>query len=311
MSIEHARRLLAETTERVHAAYGPEIGQPVEAVVTPALVLDLDIAERNIARMSEAMDAMPASLRPHIKVHKSPQLAQRQVTAGARGLSCATVWEALVLAGAGLDDLFVVNTLASAAKLDAIAMLARERRVLVAVDDLAAAALLDEAARAAGSTVGVMIEVDTGMHRAGVVSPDAALDLARGLASKRGIRLEGVTGYEGHCSLTPDREERAGKQAQAMGYLVEVAERIRADGLPLPIVSAAGTATWDWTASFPGVTESQAGSYVVMDNFHGRMVGGFEHSLTVQATVISHRADRVIVDAGNKSMGAGDRKSVV
>jgi D-serine deaminase-like pyridoxal phosphate-dependent protein len=303
MSLDRARRLIAETSDRVLDAYGPEVGRPIEELVTPALVLDLDIAERNIGRMGEAMGGMPASLRPHIKVHKSPQLAQRQVAAGAMGLSCATVWEALVLAAAGLDDLFVVNTVTTPAKLAALAELARERRVLLAVDDLAAARLLADAAGAAGTTVGVVIEVDTGMGRAGVVSAEAALELARGLAPLRGIRLEGVTGYEGHCSLTPDRETRHRKQAEAMDHLVAIAERIRADGIALPIVSAAGTATWAWTASYPGVTESQAGSYVVMDNFHGAMVPEFERALTIAATVISLPPGRIILDAGSKSVG--------
>ena len=96
-----------------------------------------------------------------------------------------------------------------------------------------------------------------------------------------------------------------------MAFFTDIADRFEREGLPCPIRSAGGTATWDWTAAYPGVTEIQAGTYVVMDNFHGRMVGGFEHSLTVQATVISRRSDRVIVDAGGKSMGAGDFASIV
>src|SRR5438552_13673857 len=96
-----------------------------------------------------------------------------------------------------------------------------------------------------------------------------------------------------------------------MGLLVHTAELLESEGFPCPIRSAGGTATWDWTAAYPGVTEIQAGTYVVMDHFHDRMVGGFENALTVQATVISHRPGRVIVDAGNKSMGAGDLASVV
>lgn len=311
MTLAYARQVLADTTERVQVAYGPEIGRPVEALVTPALVLDLDIAERNIGRMAEAMAGLPASLRPHVKVHKSPQLATRQVDAGAIGLSCATVWEALILAAAGLDGLFVVNTVTAPAKLATLAMLARERRVLVAVDDLGAARLLADAARANGSTVGVLIELDTGMGRAGVDSAEAALALARGMSSLEGIRLDGVTGYEGHCALTPEREARARKQAAAMGYLVAVAERIRADGFALPIVSAAGTATWAWTAGFPGVTESQAGSYVVMDNFHGQMVPEFDRALTVATTVISRPTGRIIVDAGSKSLGDAMSASIL
>ena len=304
MSLDAARRLLATTTDQVRDRYGPEIGRPVADLVTPALVLDIEVADRNIARMGAAMAELPASLRPHIKVHKSPQLAQRQVEAGAIGLSCATVWEALILAAAGLDDLFLVNTRDHARQ----AGRPRDARRVSGgcwwpstTSTRRGCWMRQPAGRA--RTLGVVIEVDTGMERAGVVSLEAAVALARELAPLRHLGLEGVTGYEGHCSLTPERDERARKQAQAMGYLVEVAEAIRADGVPLPIVSAAGTATWEWTASFPGVTESQAGSYVLMDTFHGAMVPEFDQALTVATTVISRPPGRLIVDAGSKSLG--------
>ena len=117
---------------------------------------------------------------------------------------------------------------------------------------------------------------------------DAALALARGRdAPWTGSPCAGVTGYEGHCSLTPERELRHKLEREAMAFLVEVAEALEARRIALPDPVGRRTATWDWTAAYPGVTEIQAGTYVVMDNFHGRMVGGFEHSLTVQSTVIS------------------------
>ena len=257
------------------------------------------------------MATLPSDIRPHIKVHKSPELSRLQVEAGAIGLSVATVWEAIVLVRSGLDHILVVNTIAGPAKLRALAELAQDADVMVAVDDPIGVDALSRAAAAAGSRIGVLVEVDTGMDRCGVDSPEEALEVARLVADARGLELRGVTGYEGHCSLTPDHDERLAKQRTAMGYLVEVAVGLEAAGLPAPIRSAGGTATWDWTAAHPGITEIQAGTYVVMDNFHGRMVGGFEHSLTVQATVISRRPDRVIVDAGNKSMGAGDLATIV
>jgi D-serine deaminase-like pyridoxal phosphate-dependent protein len=227
-----------------------------------------------------------------------------QIEAGAIGLSTATVWEAIVLVRSGLDSIFVVNTIAGREKLAALADLARDADVMVAVDDAANAADIAAAARAAKSTVGVLIEVDTGMDRAGVDSPDQALDLARKVNALEGVRLLGLTGYEGHCSLTPERELRSTRQRAAMSMLVMAAEKLKAAGLPSPIVSAGGTATWDWTATTPGVTEIQAGSYVVMDNFHAPMAGDFEKAITVLSTVISRPPDRVIVDAGNKSLGA-------
>jgi D-serine deaminase-like pyridoxal phosphate-dependent protein len=302
--------MLAEGYDRVRREYGAAIGRPRADLVTPALVLDLPAAKRNIARMSDRIGELPAEIRPHIKVHKSPDLARLQVAAGAIGLSTATVWEAIVLVSSGLDHILLVNTVAGPAKLRAVAELAREAELMIAVDDPANIDALADAVRTAGSQLGVLVEVDTGMDRAGADSVDEALGLARRVAASPGLNLLGVTGYEGHCSNTPDHDERLIKERSAMGFLVEVAEAFEHDGLPCPIRSAGGTATWDWTAAFPGITEIQAGTYVVMDNFHGVMVGGFEHSLTVQATVVSRRPDRVIVDAGNKSVGAGDLASI-
>jgi D-serine deaminase-like pyridoxal phosphate-dependent protein len=295
---------IQETRDRVKRAYGSAIGRNRHDLVTPALILDLPAARRNIKKMADRLKTMPAKLRPHIKVHKSPELARMQVDAGAIGISTATVWEAVVMIRSGLDSIFIVNTIAGREKLAALAEIARERDVMVAVDDAENAVEIAAAARAATSTVGVLIEVDTGMDRAGVDTAEQAVTLARRLAGLKGIRLVGVSGYEGHCSLTPDRDLRSAKQRTAMGMLNEVAEELRAAGFPIPIVSAGGTATWDWTAKTRGVTEIQAGSYAVMDNFHFPMAGDFEHALTVLTTVISRPPDRVIVDAGNKSLGA-------
>jgi len=295
---------IQETRDRVRHAYGSAIGRDRHDLITPALILDLPVARRNITKMADRLKSMPARLRPHIKVHKSPELARMQVDAGAIGISTATVWEAIVMVRSGLDSIFVVNTVAGREKLAALAAIARDAEVMVAVDDAKNAAEIAAAARAAGSTIGVLIEVDTGMDRAGVDTPEQAVELARRVATMDGIELLGVTGYEGHCSLTPERELRSQRQKAAMSMLVDSAERIRAAGLPSPIVSAGGTATWDWTATTPGITEIQAGSYAVMDNFHAPMAGDFEKAITVLSTVISRPPDRVIVDAGNKSLGA-------
>jgi D-serine deaminase-like pyridoxal phosphate-dependent protein len=303
--------VLDEMRDRVRNAYVGAIGRQRSELATPALVLDLPKARRNIERMADRMRTLPASLRPHIKVHKSPELARMQVEAGAIGVSAATVWEAIVMVRSGVDGVFVVNTVAGRDKLAALAELAREATVMVAVDDESNAADVAAAATNAGSELGVLVEVDTGMDRAGVDTTEEAVALAGRMTELDGVRLLGVTGYEGHCSLTAERELRQERQLRAMTFLVETAVALREAGLPCPIVSAGGTATWEWTASTPGVTESQAGSYVVMDNFHGSMVGEFERAVTVAATVISRRHDRVIVDAGNKSLGAPALASIV
>ncbi|HEU5373727.1 MAG TPA: alanine racemase [Gaiellaceae bacterium] len=311
VDLSAAGAVVAHAHDHVRRAYGGAIGRHRSEVVTPALLLDLPAARRNITKMGEWMRAMSADLRPHIKVHKSPELAQMQREAGAIGISTATVWEAIVMARSGLDGIFVVNTVAGQEKLAALAALARDTEIMVAVDDGDNAAEIAAAASEAESTIGVLIEVDTGMDRAGVDSSDEALALARRLTGLDGVRLVGVSGYEGHCSLTPERELRHEREQKAMAFLVETAEALHAQGIPCPIVSAGGTATWDWTGSYPGVTESQAGSYVVMDHFHGAMVGDFDHAVFVAATVISKPGNRLIVDAGSKSMGAPNLATIV
>ena len=304
--------VLREAYDRVRHQYGDAIGQRREELVTPALVLDIDAAQRNIDRMaSELTELGRATIRPHYKTHKSPDLARRQLKAGAGGLSMATVWEAAVLAAAGMDDLFVVNTVAHPAKLAALAELARDHRILVAVDEAANATAHSAAAVAAGSTLGIMVEVDTGMDRCGVDTAEECLALARHVMELPGLRFEGITGYEGHCSLTPDSDLRHERQREAMAFFISVADLLEARGIPCKIRSAGGIATWRWTAAYPGMTEIQAGTYVVMDNFHGKMVPGFEHSLTIQATVISRQSGKVIVDAGNKSVADPEDVTIV
>jgi D-serine deaminase-like pyridoxal phosphate-dependent protein len=295
--------VLRANREYVLDQYGGDIGRRREELSTPALVLDIDAAQRNIDRMADELKSTgKAAIRPHYKTHKSPDLARRQLQAGAGGLSMATVWEAAVLAAAGMDDLFVVNTVAHPAKLRLLAELARDHRILVAVDEAPNAAALSAAAVRAGSTLGVMVEVDTGMDRCGVDTAQECLALARRVTELPGLRFEGITGYEGQCSLTFDNELRHERQRAAMAFFTGVADLLEANGIPCRIRSAGGIATWNWTAAYPGLTEIQAGTYVVMDNFHGQMVPGFEHSLTIAATVISRQSDKVIVDAGNKSV---------
>jgi D-serine deaminase-like pyridoxal phosphate-dependent protein len=293
---------VARYREHVLGLYRDDIGRPVAEILTPALVLDLRAAERNIAKMAEMLRPLGTQIRPHVKTHKSTDIARRQLDAGAIGLSTATLWEAIALAWEGFDELFIVNTIAQPEKIGLLAALARGRRILVAVDDAQNAAALSDAAVAAGGRIGVMIEVDTGMDRAGVDSPQEALDLARQIDGLPGIVLEGLTGYEGHCALEPAGELRSRKQQQAMALFLEAAELVESHGIPCPIRSAAGTVTWQATASLEGITEIQAGTYVLMDGMHSGMISDFEPALTVATSVISRPHDRLIVDAGSKSV---------
>ena len=297
--------MIDQHRDRVRAVYGSAVGQHRDDLITPALVLDLAAAERNIARMAERLASLPAGIRPHYKAHRSPDLAVRQMAAGAVGMSAATVWEAAALVDAGITDVFLVNEVADPVKIAALAALARVATIRVAVDDAQNARLLSDAASAAGSTLGILVELDTGMGRCGVSSSEAAVALARDVVGCPGLRFDGLTGYEGHCSLIADSGTRHREQRAAMQRLVGAADAVVNAGLPVPIVSAGGTATWEWTAADPRITEIQAGTYVLMDGEYARMSHGFEHSLFVQATVISRSGSRIVVDAGSKSVGDG------
>ncbi|MFN8631838.1 MAG: alanine racemase [Chloroflexota bacterium] len=196
--------LVTEAHARVRAMYAPDLGRAKQDLSTPALLLDLDILRANLRFMADHMAGVPTKLRAHVKVHKSPHIARLQIEHGAIGVGCATVWEAIVMARAGIRDVMVINEVVGAERLRALALLAREANVKVAADDIAHVDLLSAAAAAAGTTIGVVVDVDEGMHRCGVNTPEAAIAIAKRVDAAQGLHFAGLTGYEGHCSLEFD-----------------------------------------------------------------------------------------------------------
>ena len=167
------------------------IGRPRHDLITPALILDLDIARDNIANMAAYMRGVPAKLRPHIKVHKSPELGRMQIEAGESvGLTTATVWEAVVMVRGGINDILVANEVVGEEKIRTLAELAREAHVIAAIDDAQNAEDLSSAALKAGSALGVLIDLDVGMERCGVRTKEEALRLAQHVSGLRGLRFE-------------------------------------------------------------------------------------------------------------------------
>ena len=278
-------------------------GRPAHSLTTPALLLHAAAVRANVARMAGWARGATA-LRPHFKSHKCLQVARMQLDTGAAGLTTATVWEAVTLAAAGLDDLLVANQVVGDEKVRALARAARECRLTVAVDDSGNAAAISAAAVAAGTRVGVLIEVDVGMRRCGVGTEADAVALAGRAAHLPGLQLRGVMGYEGHCALEVDRETRTTNVRTAMGRLVAAAAAVRSAGFPVEVVSAGGTGTFDVSGGYPGVTEVQAGAYVFMDATRERFVPGFSVGLTVLATVVSRRGETAVLDCGRKTIGA-------
>src|SRR5689334_1561389 len=268
--------------------------------------------------MAERMAAMPAALRPHAKIHKSPVLARLQLDAGAIGITTANIWEASALVDAGLTDILVANQVVGPIKAAELARAAAIGRMIVAVDDAGNVDEIAAAARAAGSVVDLLVEIDVGLHRAGVRSVEAAVALAAHIGTREGVRLVGLLGYEGHCMLEPDRELRIAKTREANAILIGAADVFDAAGHSTSIVAAGGFGTWDITGANPRITEIHAGSYIFTDAFHTALMPGFEVALTVLSTVISRSGTTAVLDCGRKSIGfdranptvMGDRGSV-
>src|SRR5262245_2519461 len=240
-------------------------------IPTPALVLDVAALDRNIGRMAAFFATGACRLRPHFKAHKTPEIARRQLAAGSCvGLTCATVSEAEV-AAEFCDDVLIANEPIGPGKCDRVAMLAGRIRTTIAVDSIAGLEQLSTAARRAGVTVGVLIDLNVVQPRCGVLPGADAVALAKKAAATPGVDLRGVMGYEGHVVSLPDRAEREARTREAMAGLVETAALVRAAGLPCGIVSAGGTGTYDISGRIDGITEIQAGAYVLMDTDYGRL----------------------------------------
>jgi len=277
------------------------VGMRVEEIDTPALLIDLPVMEANIERMAEFFRGLRANLRPHVKTHKTPALAHKQLAAGAQGITCAKLGEAEVMAAAGIRDILIANEIVGERKIARLMNLARHADVMAAVDDPENVRALSQAAQAKGVTLGMLVEVDVGQNRCGVRPGAPAVALARAVEGASGLRFKGLMGYEGHTVFIPDREERRRQAGASMKLLTETVEQVRRAGLAVEVVSAGGTGTYDISCMYPEVTEIQAGSYILMDTKYRNIGIPFGCALTVLSTVVSRPTPtRVVVDAGKK-----------
>jgi D-serine deaminase-like pyridoxal phosphate-dependent protein len=255
----------------------------IEELVTPALLVDLDAFDHNISTMATALPG--ARLRPHVKAHKCTALARRQLEAGHRTFTCATIREVEGMAEAGLgEDLLLANEVVDASRLGRI-----DARVTVAVDSKQT---IDAAAK--GGVKEVLIDVNVGLPRCGC-APENAGTLAE-MARSKGLAVRGVMGYEGHAVGLEDRSLRQGITAQSMELLMQAHADVGGD-----IISAGGTGTYDINT---WANEIQAGSYVLMDTAYAKLGLPFKQALSVLATVISTSASGyAVANCGLKALG--------
>jgi D-serine deaminase-like pyridoxal phosphate-dependent protein len=263
---------------------------------TPAAVIDLDVVERNITRVQWLMNQAGVANRPHIKTHKSPELARLQIAAGARGITCQKLGEAEVFADAGFDDILITYNVFGAEKEARMAALMRRTNVdlTVAADNPVTIDGLDRAGQLADRPVGVVIECDTGRKRAGVETVAEAVQLAAEAAHRPGLSFRGLMFYP------PEDGWEASQR-----FLDEALKGLKAHGLPVDIISTGGSPNIPNAGRLKGQTEHRPGTYIFNDRM--QMKAGVaalaDCALTVYSTVVSRAgADRGILDAGSKTL---------
>lgn len=286
-----------------------EVGLQKNEVNTPALLIDLPTLEKNLLTMAAFFVDRDVKLRPHVKTYNAtPLLAHMQLEAGAIGLTCAKLSEAEILVAAGIDDILIANQIVGRRKIEQLADLAAISNIMVAVDSWDNVRDLSEIASERGVTIRALVEVNIGHHRCGVGPYQPALDLSRAVKEAPGLEYMGLMGYDGHCTLKVKESQRETLSREANTLLTNTRFFIEEAGLEVPIVSASGTFTYRFASEIEGITEIQAGTYLLMDTaFREHGVREFDCALCVLTTVISRSVypgdiDLAVIDVGRKSI---------
>ncbi|MCS7101082.1 MAG: DSD1 family PLP-dependent enzyme [Burkholderiaceae bacterium] len=284
-------------------------GDRLQDVDTPALILDLDRFETNLARMRDAAAAFHVRLRPHAKSHKCVEIARRQIAAGAVGICCQKIGEAEVFIAAGIGDVLITNEVIGERKLQRLVQLAwryPQARIGVCVDDAEAARRLGALCMAQEARLDVYVDLDVGQNRTGVATAQDAVELARAVVACPRFTFMGLHAYAGSAQHRRGVPERRAAVEAAARKAAQTREALRAADLPCEIVTGGGTGTFIYEASSQIFNEIQPGSYALMDvdyarNEHDASAPRFEHALFILASVMSRRGDRATLDAGLKA----------
>ena len=308
MSNPGYQAVLQDLSERVHLPMALSAPVAIELLPTPALLLDEPAMMRNIAKMAGFLEGRAKGVRPHAKTHKCPEIARRQVAAGAVGICAAKVSEALVLINSGIEDVLLTSATLSPAKAEVIASLSRRANLDVVVDSMAGLELLAEALND-DDRLGVLIDLDVEMGRTGTRSDQEALALAERIASVPAMTFRGVQHYAGHLMHIEGFDARRDRSLALWETVAARVATLAAAGYPAEVVTGCGTGTFNIDCDVEVVTDLQVGSYVFMDQEY-RLIGGrnselfddFEVALTVATTAISQpmAGKAVTVDGGYK-----------
>jgi D-serine deaminase-like pyridoxal phosphate-dependent protein len=272
---------------------------------TPAVVVDLDVMERNLSRMAEYTRSHNLRLRPHTKSHKIPELAKRQLVHSGQGITVAKIGEAEVMFEAGITDMLIAYPIIGRGKAEKLADLATRASIAVSLDSVAVAQAISDEAKKRDARVGILVELDVGFHRCGVTTEDEVLAVARGVAELPGLEFKGLMFFPGHLQVP--QEERAELRVGVNDFLQRSLEKLEQAGLPLEIVSGGSTPTAREGHLFTAVNEIRPGMYIFNDrNMVGVGVATVEEcALSVITTVVSTSVPgRAIVDAGSKTFSS-------
>lgn len=275
----------------------------VNQLETPAVFVDLDALERNQERMMELARCVGAALRPHYKSHKCTAIAHMQIAMGAKGITCAKLSEAEDLIQSGIEDVLIANQVVEPAKVMRLGYLAGCCHLGVCVDTAENILALERAAAAFGSTIHCLVEYEMGMNRCGLTDPREILALAKLIEAQPHLSFEGVQAYAGQLSHEENGEKRAAESKRTEGNLREIVAFLESAGVKVKEISGESTGTVELREKGTVYTELQAGTYPFMDAAYRRVGVAFEHSLFVLATVISADENRIVTDAGLKSLG--------
>jgi len=280
------------------------LGAAKHEIETPALLIDLQTMEDNIDRMAKYFSGRRCSLRAHTKTHKSPIIAQKQISAGSRGICCQKLGEAEVMASHGIGDILITSEVVDPEKIQRLVRLARTHDVKVVVDNLKVAEATSEAARREGVRQGVIVEIDIRKKRCGIMPGEPTVDFVKKIDGFQGLDFRGLMGYEGPFFDLPDFAQRKAAAQVLLLSLKETVDMVESEGIPVHDVSAGSTSTYGIAGEYPRITEVEAGSYVFMDSTYKKLGGlGFDCALTVLVTVISRPVpERVVVNAGLKAI---------
>lgn len=282
---------------------------PYQNIETPALLIDNAVMQGNLRFMQAKADSYGVKLRPHIKTHRMPELAQLQMRLGACGITAAKVGEAEVMAEHGLTNIFIANEIVGKSKLERIKALHRRLAIRIGVDNACQIEQIEEVFQAESAALEVLIELEVGETRSGVVTDEQLIDLVNYIKTKQKVLLKGVFSHEGHCYKANDSNDCLRLAAESQRRTLRAANLIRSLGVAIDTVSIGSTPSLMQAPISEGITEIRPGTYIFMDVGQGSALQDFSScAATILATVISKpTAERVVLDAGAKALTSQNR----